>query len=143
MIGIKKVEVTPIDLNIGKIIDSASTTDDKTKNTYSMRVIDEELGTKVKQSNFAIVTGTITLTDGTGNAQVNYPSDFTVSNCVVLSVGMGRATGFNPVEFNLLMSSSCLGAHLYNDYIRVNAISIINSGVTGTVNFQVILMKIS
>lgn len=35
MKAIKKVEVTPIDLNIGKIVNSASTSDDSTKNTYS------------------------------------------------------------------------------------------------------------
>lgn len=39
---IKKVEVTSIDRNIGKIVDSTQTLDDKTKNTYSMRVIDEK-----------------------------------------------------------------------------------------------------
>lgn len=38
---IKKVEVTPIDRNIGKIVDSTGTVDDKTKNTYSMRVINQ------------------------------------------------------------------------------------------------------
>lgn len=43
MKAIKKVEVTPIDYNIGKIIDSAATSDDKTKNTYSMRVIDSKV----------------------------------------------------------------------------------------------------
>lgn len=42
MLKIKKVEVTPIDRNIGKIVDSTETLDDKTKNTYSMRVIDEK-----------------------------------------------------------------------------------------------------
>lgn len=42
MLKIKKVEVTPIDRNIGKIVDSTQTLDDKTKNTYSMRVIDEK-----------------------------------------------------------------------------------------------------
>ncbi len=54
MKAIKKVEVTPIDLNIGKIVNSTQTTDDKTKNTYSMQVldnkftnIDDELDTKL------------------------------------------------------------------------------------------------
>ena len=42
MLKIKKVEVTPIDRNIGKIVDSTQTLDNKTKNTYSMRVIDEK-----------------------------------------------------------------------------------------------------
>jgi hypothetical protein len=47
MISIKKVEVTPIDRNIAKVVDSTATQDDKTKNTYSMRVIDNELDGKV------------------------------------------------------------------------------------------------
>lgn len=42
MIGIKKVQVVPLDINYGKIIDSDSTTDDKTQNTYSMRIVDEK-----------------------------------------------------------------------------------------------------
>lgn len=42
MLKIKKVKVTPLDRNIGKIVDSTQTLDDKTKNTYSMRVIDEK-----------------------------------------------------------------------------------------------------
>lgn len=45
MKAIKKVEVVPLDYNIGKIINSATTTDDKTKNTYSMQVIDNIEGT--------------------------------------------------------------------------------------------------
>lgn len=47
MISIKKVEVTPIDRNIAKVVDSTATQDDKTKNTYSMRVIDSQLDDKV------------------------------------------------------------------------------------------------
>lgn len=44
MKAIKKVEVVPLDYNEGKIIDSASSTDDKTKNTYSMRIVDQKVG---------------------------------------------------------------------------------------------------
>lgn len=47
MIKIKKVEVTPLDRNYASVVDSTSTLDDKTKNTYSMRVIDNELDGKV------------------------------------------------------------------------------------------------
>ena len=49
---IKKVGITPIESNTGSIIDSHSTTDDKTKNTYSMQVIDNlqnTLDTKVNK----------------------------------------------------------------------------------------------
>lgn len=44
---IKKVSATPLPKNEGKIIDSAQTLDDKRKNTYSMRVINEKLDDKV------------------------------------------------------------------------------------------------
>ena len=43
MKAIKKVEVVPLDYNIGKIINSASSSDDKTKNTYSMKIIDDKI----------------------------------------------------------------------------------------------------
>lgn len=41
MIAIKKIEVTPLDYNEGKIIDSFNTTDDKTKNAPSLRAVKE------------------------------------------------------------------------------------------------------
>ena len=40
MRAIKKVEVTPIDQNIGKIINSFNTTDDKTKNAPSINAVE-------------------------------------------------------------------------------------------------------
>lgn len=38
---IKKVQVTPLDRNIASVVDSTTTQDDKTKNAYSMRIIDQ------------------------------------------------------------------------------------------------------
>lgn len=47
MIGIKKVEVQPLDINYGKIIDSFSTTDDKTKNAPSLNAVEQNFQKKV------------------------------------------------------------------------------------------------
>lgn len=44
MIGIKKVEVTPLDYNEGKIIDSTNTTDNIHTNTYSINAIKQYVG---------------------------------------------------------------------------------------------------
>lgn len=70
MKAIKKVEVTPIDYNIGKIIDSAATSDDKTKNTYSMRIIDG----KFDKSNIKVVEGNLTFNADTHDAFFYYES---------------------------------------------------------------------
>lgn len=43
MIGIKKVQVVPLDENYGKIIDSFNTLDDKTKNAPSIRAVAEKI----------------------------------------------------------------------------------------------------
>lgn len=64
---IKKVEVTPIDRNIGKIVDSTATVDDKTKNTYSMRVIDAKTSDVETQSINVIARGM-------QNGNINYSS---------------------------------------------------------------------
>ena len=50
MLKIKKVQVVPLDENYAKIIDSASTSDDKTKNAYSMRVVDSLLSNVYTQT---------------------------------------------------------------------------------------------
>ena len=43
MIGIKKVQVVPLDENYGKIIDSFNTLDDKTSNAPSIRAVSEKI----------------------------------------------------------------------------------------------------
>lgn len=43
MKAIKKVEVVPLDYNEGKIINSWNTTDDKTKNAPSMKIVEDKI----------------------------------------------------------------------------------------------------
>lgn len=49
MIGIKKVQVVPLDYNEGKIIDSFNTTDDTTKNAPSSRAVKEYIDARVTE----------------------------------------------------------------------------------------------
>lgn len=162
MKAIKKVQVTPLDYNFGKIIDSASTTDDKTKNTYSMRVIDSELDTKSDtnhnhddryytetesdakyqfKDDFALLTGTITASDGlTAQVQIDYPTGFTNSNCVVISqmiYGIGSSTftsgyvGTNTTQPMVSLGSSKIT-------IRISS----SESITTNHDYKVVLMKI-
>ena len=139
MKAIKKVEVTPLDYNEGKIINSASTTDDKTKNTYSIKVIDEELETKSDvghnhddryytetesdakyqlKNDFAVLTGSITLQPNKQQfLEIDYPTGFTQSNTFVIS---------NMVD---MQSGGYIQGYITG--IVVNSSSYINNYLTG------------
>lgn len=87
---IKKVEVTPVDYNFGKIIDSNNTTDDKTKNTYSMNIIDNKV-TEIKKTieqNYAPIAKCVKTSTGGGlqNLKIEYPNGFNKENIFLLSI---------------------------------------------------------
>lgn len=162
MKAIKKVQVTPLDYNFGKIIDSASTTDDKTKNTYSMKVIDEELETKSDtghnhddryytetesdakyqlKDDFAVLTGTITLTDQVvGRANVDYPTGFNKDNCVVISQMANNlgSSGFSSGRVGRLNVHPSVAFGSTAIAIEVGFTEV----TTGTFDYKVVLMKI-
>lgn len=54
---IKKIEVTPV-VSDGQIINSLNTTDDKTKNTYSMQVIENYVNTQLLTKQNVVLSGT-------------------------------------------------------------------------------------
>lgn len=91
MKAIKKVEVTPVDYNFGKIIDSNNTTDDKTKNTYSMNIIDNKV-TEIKKTieqNYASIAKCVVITSTGGsiqNLRIEYPNGFNKENIFLLSI---------------------------------------------------------
>ena len=99
---IRKVTVTPMADNIGTIIDNLNTTDDQTTNAPSIHAVNTALGNKANSSDvyvkgdFAIITGTITMPPAddssvTGTEDINYPTGFNASNCVVISVMSQRS----------------------------------------------------
>lgn len=93
MIGIKKVEVQPLDINYGKIIDSFSTTDDKTKNAPSINAVEEYVGSvSFPSEKIAVIEQTLTFPSGTQEESypIDFPSGFTKYNSVVLSAMVSR-----------------------------------------------------
>lgn len=77
MISIKKVEVQPLDINYGKIIDSFNTTDDKTKNSPSLNAVEQYVKSRVK---------ILTYAGSTSNGRWEYPEGFNKDNTTVVSV---------------------------------------------------------
>lgn len=150
---IKKVEVTAIDNNIGKIIDSDATTDDKTKNTYSMRVIDEAFddatATYKASGDFAVISGDVDDIPGgqVSGVTVNLPSGFTRSNSFVI----GRVYGEKGYVLNDIYGNTIAsGSSRMDDYINIHfsssselMIEIYNiRSSTVSCSYKILLMKI-
>ena len=93
MKAIKKVAVTPVADNIGTIIDSFNTTDDKHTNAPSINAVNNRIDSKfvtlIGSFNVSVEEGA-TFMSHTEN--INYPSGFTVNNTVVLSIGVKNAS---------------------------------------------------
>lgn len=96
----------------------------------------------VPQSKFAIVTGTISLNDGSGNTFADYPSGFNRNNCVPISIGVITSTDGSYAFFgegflyNLKFSAKLMDAN-----INVESSSIDDYGPSGSKNFIIVLMK--
>lgn len=113
MIGIKKVQVTPVTPNTGDIIDSFSTLDDKTTNAPSINAVENyvsatnytktECDAKYKiNDDFAVIMGNYTVTAAENDnlyayTTVNYPQGFNSNNCCVISLGL-RSPGGDTVK---------------------------------------------
>lgn len=95
------------------------------------------------QANIAILTGTITLTNGRGSTNVNYPEGFNYNNCVVISIGAGRTSSNNYLEYGHVSSSCILGAYLKSSDISISAYPPESIGPSSTVPYKLILMKIN
>lgn len=96
----------------------------------------------INESKFAVVTGTIQLENGSGSANVNYPSGFTRENSVVISSGC-TYTHTGIIGFGFLQSSFGTGAILAANTIAFNAYSPENVGPSGEYAFKIVLMKIN
>lgn len=96
----------------------------------------------VNEEKFAILSGDITLQNGAGKTQIDYPEGFTKDNCVVISAGCSYAsTGV--IGFGFVQSTFGTGAILSNNKIAFVGNSIDGEGPTGNYKFKIALMKIS
>ena len=100
------------------------------------------VGNKViYKDNFAIVTGTISLNNGSGIAYLNYPNGYNYSNCIVVaaSIAIHDNSTFN--FFGDDTTSSIFSVRLQASNIRLGSKSIDNVGTSSTKNCMVVLMK--
>ena len=108
----------------------------------------EKLGGKtasqyITNDKFAVLTGTMSLSNGSGSTTKSYPTGFTKDNCVAIAVGMDIMGNSN----SIISYTSAVG-HLFEVRLTSSNISIRCSSVDGvgsssTKNFTVVLMKIS
>lgn len=102
------------------------------------------VGSKVVyKDNFAVITGTISLTNGTGNTSVNYPKGFTRTNCVAISIGMDIVGTDIFSYFSTSISNSIYEARFGPDNILINTKSVDGLGSSNTKRFKLVLMKIN
>lgn len=145
MLSIKKVEVQPLDINYGKIIDSFSTTDDKTKNAPSINAVEEYA---VSNTTIQKVSTSITTTTETqsliGLNAIPYPTGFNKSNTFILSARIGYG------GYYYTKNVTACGTNNYTDTVCPlngdNGISFLGRlpslEIGTTVTIELVLMKI-
>lgn len=100
----------------------------------------KDITIKATQENIAVVAGNITLSNGTGEVELSYPSSYNANNTVLLSVAINFANGYAIGQY---ASFAEFYAMLKSNSIKVscsNASS--SSGPSKTCPVKVVLMKI-
>lgn len=153
---IKKVEVVPLDVNYGKIINSFSTTDDKTKNAPSINAVENYVQNEIDtaeselesyalpKNNIQVLTGSIEAAANTTTTDTkDYPTGFTKDNCVVISIGSSSGTLTNTMCFPKFVQGSTtdVRVRLLNDNIEFSFMNA--SSNTINTDYIIVLMKIS
>lgn len=100
MLNIKKVAVTPLPENEGKIIDSFNTTDNKHTNAPSINAVEEKMELLDQMLNYTLFTGNIITeyatvnldSSGMGSVDIAYPDGLNKNNCVPISWGIALET---------------------------------------------------
>lgn len=93
------------------------------------------------QANIAVLTGTITLSEGSGSIDVTYPSGYTKDNCIAIAMGMDIFN--NTISFYSASSSHIFEVRLKSTNISVRCTSLDGVGTSTTKNYKVVLMKVS
>lgn len=92
------------------------------------------------KGDFAVITGNITLTNGQGNVELDYPSGFSKDNCVVISAELAMFT--SRYDYNIASSTIGVGVQLANK-VNVTATPLITvTQAASTKPVKVVLMKV-
>lgn len=101
------------------------------------------------KDNYAVITGNVSMTDGEGTTNVNYPSGFNKDNCIILSMNIGMSTnteinysyGIIPSLSGTATGATSHRASLGNSNIGI-AVKNYTDGGNYTFRFKIVLMKI-
>ena len=100
------------------------------------------VGSKVVyKDNFAIVTGKISLLNGSGIGYLNYPNGYNYSNCIVISVAVAI---YHDSIFSFYgddTTTNIFSVRLTSENIRLGVKSIDELGPSTSKNCIVVLMK--
>ena len=102
-------------------------------------VTDSNGSTYLNKNRIQTITGTISLTNGTGSTNLNYPDGFDSSNCIPLTVGLTIVTPYSYFSHSNMVFS----VRLTSSNVVVDCNAVDNVGSTATKNVKVVLMKIS
>lgn len=125
MISIKKVQVVPLDINYGKIIDSFNTTDNKQTNAPSINAVEQYVGTQsYAKTDFATVSFEVTLTTDEqliSSQALNYPTGFNWDNTYVLSCKSVNSTKDSYKSANIVSHyNTSTSTFNYDDAFRIS-----------------------
>lgn len=138
-------------------IDTLLETKAESSNVYDKTTVDS-LITKSEsgfygKSCFAVVTGTLTMVDGTGTATLDYPADFGNTNSVVIAFGsrntnydsgMGYSYGYGVGSVDYTKGSITRNVQLTQSNITVTFTNASSSGNgSGTYEIKIALMRFS
>lgn len=107
--------------------------------SYDKNEIDALLSNIYTKGDFAVVTSTISFTEGTGDVQINYPTGFNKDNTEILNTALKIA---NIWQYTTPNNAFNLCASLRNDYIKLAMKPIISTTATGSYDCKVILLKV-
>lgn len=108
----------------------------------SVDITPSSIGAK-SSSHFAVVTGTVNLSNGAGSSKVSYPSGFTKDNCVPISIGVNGLIASGVYDYFQCGSSYTFGARFLDDGINLSCGAIVSSSKSGSYTIKCVLMRIS
>lgn len=91
---------------------------------------------------FAVLTNTISLTNGSGSVNFSYPNGYNKNNCVPIAAGTIYTSSGN-YGFGFVQSSMGIGVIMADSQISLRVNSISGTGATGTYSCKLVLMKMS
>lgn len=88
-----------------------------------------------------MLTGTVSLNNGSGSTVMNYPSGCNKNNCIPFMSGLNTSGTF--YDYGNILSSCVTGVKMTDSNIQFTCGSPGGAGPTGSKAFKIVIMKIS